>query len=114
MRNAELALFGAEDTLAFAKGYRSTEFPCEVQCVRLGDLAIVTTQGEMFVEFALEIKEKSPAEKTFVFTVSNGNLPGYIYTKQAGEEGGYEVGDSMLAAEAGDEVVKTALALLNV
>ncbi len=117
MRNAELAMFGAENTLSYArevaKGYKSCELPCEVFAVRIGDAAIVTTQGEMFVDFALEMKENSPIAKTFVFTVSNGALPGYIYTPQAGIEGGYEVGTSMLAPEAGAVVVKLATELLH-
>ncbi len=117
MRNAELAMFGAENTLSYAiavtQGYKSGELPCEIFALRIGDAAIVTTQGEMFVDFALEIKEKSPIEKTFVFTVSNGALPGYIYTPQAGIEGGYEVGTSMLSPDAGATVVKLATELLH-
>lgn len=109
MRNAELALFGAENTLSYsklaAKGYKSGELPCELQVLTVGNTVIAAVQGEVFVEFGLKIKEISPYDRTFVFTVSNGALPGYVYTKEAGEEGGYEIGTSMLTFGAGEEIV---------
>jgi hypothetical protein len=111
MRNAELALFGAENTLNFAKlmgaGFVSEELPCEVQIITIGDTAIVGVQGEVFVEYGLAIKELSPHDKTFVFTVTNGALPGYVYTPEAAKIGGYEIGTSMLSENAGSDIVKT-------
>lgn len=105
MRNAELAMFGAQNTVNFARlsdsGYTSPELPFEVQIIRLGDTCVVALQGEVFVEFGLAIKAASPAAKTFVLETSNGYAPGYLYTEEAGREGGYEVGTSMFAASAG-------------
>ncbi|MGI5867928.1 MAG: hypothetical protein ACOX9C_00595 [Kiritimatiellia bacterium] len=109
-RNAELAMFGAQNTVAFARlaaaGYSSPELPLEVQVVRLGDTCIVAIQAEAFVEFGLAIKAASPAAKTFVLEASNGYAPGYLYTEEAGREGGYEVGTSMFASGAGDQLVR--------
>lgn len=111
MRNAELALFGAENILSYSKltqaGYKSEELPCEIQMVTVGNTAIVGIQGELFVEYGLEIKKMSPYDKTFVFSVTNGTLPGYIYTPKAAKEGGYEVGTSMFTENAGSEIIKT-------
>lgn len=111
MRNAELDMFGAENIYYYAKQTAEgitgdEELPCELQTVLLNDTLIVALQGEMFVEYGLAIKEASPYAKTFVFEVSNGSLPGYIYTPEAGEEGGYEVGTSMFAANAGEALVE--------
>lgn len=110
-RNAELALFGAENILTYSnlaqQGYHSGELPCEVGVLTLGDMKAVTVQGELFVEFALKIKQMKPEEKIFVLTTTNGALPGYIYTRQAYMEGGYEVGTSMLAPGAGENIVDT-------
>jgi hypothetical protein len=110
MRNAELAMFGAQNTVSFARmsggGYASPELPFEVQIVRLGDTCVVALQGEAFVEFGLAIKAASPAAKTFVLETSNGYAPGYLYTEEAGREGGYEVGTSMFASGAGDRLVE--------
>lgn len=111
MRNAELDMFGAENIYYYAKQTAEgisgdEELPCELQTVVLNDTLIVALQGEMFVEYGLAIKEASPYKKTFVFEVSNGSLPGYIYTPEAGIEGGYEVGTSMFAPNAGEVLVE--------
>ena len=116
MRNAELALFGAENALTFAemqkKGFVTNELPCEIQTVSIGGTSIVGIQGELFVSYALEIKAASKAERTFVFEVTNGGLPGYVYTPEAEKEGGYEVGTSMLSPSAGERIVNQVKKLL--
>ncbi len=91
-------------------------FPVEIQVIRVGDVAIATNPGELFVEFGLEIKEKSPFKHTFVVELANG-FAGYIPTQQAFEEGGYEplraVHSSHLRVDAGDIIVKETLNLLK-
>lgn len=105
MRNAELYLFGTENKLKSAimteKGFKSNQLPCEIQTAVLGDTAIIGIQGELFVEYALDIKSMGLADKTFVFTVTNGALPGYVCTPQAMAQGGYETGTTMLDEQAG-------------
>ncbi len=106
-RNAELDMFGRENEFYYSDLFAKTgkisdeELPCEVMTLKLGDTMICGMQGEIFVEFGLELKEASPAEKTFVFEVTNGALPGYIFTPEAYDEGGYEVGTSIFTREAG-------------
>ncbi len=106
-RNAELDMFGRENEFYYAELYEKTgkvsdgELPCEVMTLKLGDTLICAMQGEIFVEYGLELKAASPAEKTFVFEVTNGALPGYIFTSEAYDEGGYEVGTSVFTREAG-------------
>lgn len=110
-RNAELDMFGKENEFYYAEiaerdgKVTDAELPCEVSVVTLGDTNICTTQGEIFVEYGLELKEASPAKKTFVFEVTNGSLPGYISTPEAFAEGGYEVGTSIFTPEAGRVIV---------
>lgn len=95
-RNAELAMFGAQNNYYYSKlGVgKSSELPLEVVTISINDTLIVELQGELFVEYGLMIKEMSKYDKTFVFEVSNGYLPGYIYTEEAAIDGGYEVGTS--------------------
>ena len=116
MLNAELASFGAENILSYSRmskeGFKSEELPCEIQIISLGDTAIVGIQGELFVEYGLEIKNLSPYSKTFVFEITNGALPGYVYTPGAAVEGGYEVGTSMLTKDAGKEIINTVREML--
>ena len=84
-RNCELAMFGAENEFYYAQlsensDVRDAELPCEVMTLRLGDTLICGLQGEIFVEYGLQLKAASPYAKTFVFEVTNGTLPGYIHT----------------------------------
>ena len=105
-------MFGAENVYAYAKyevenpELNKGELPCEINIVTLGDTMIYALQGEIFVEFGLELKAMSPCKKAFVFEVSNGSLPGYIYTAESVAEGGYEVGTSAFAENAGAEIVR--------
>lgn len=119
MRNAELDMFGAEDLYYLAleleegETFYANQLPCELEVIELNDTALLMTQGELFVELGLEIKEKSKYDKTFVVELVNGELPGYIYTEEALNDGGYEVGNSIFAPEAGKKIVKAAVELLN-
>mgnify|MGYP004732403529 CR=1 FL=1 len=117
MRNAELDMFGAEDIYYLSVeadgGYVDPDLPCEIQKLVLGDTAILGTQGELFVEYGLAIKKASKYEKTFVFELSTAALPGYIYTPDAVNDGGYEVGNSTFTPDAGAAIVSAATELLN-
>ena len=87
----------------------------EVQAFRLGDVAWVMLPGEIFVEFGLDIKLRSPATRTFVTELANG-VVGYVPTRRAFERGGYEqrtATSSRLAPVAGEMLVETAHALLD-
>jgi len=55
------------------------------------DTAIWGAPVEMFTEIALNMRVKSPFRHTFYFGLTNGCL-GYLPTKQAFAEGGYEPG----------------------
>ena len=61
--------------------------------------------GEIFVEFGLEIKKAYNKGMVFVAELSNGCLPGYVYTKEALDAGGYETDTSMLAEDMGNIIV---------
>jgi len=63
--------------------------PAEVQILRIGDLALASTPGEMFVQLGLEIKRRSIAPHTFVVELANGWI-GYLLNPGGFEEGGYE------------------------
>lgn len=51
--------------------------PCELQAVRIGDIAFIAHPTELFAEFGLEIKARSPFPHTFVVGYAN-NFLGYI------------------------------------
>lgn len=87
----------------------------EIDAFRIGDYGLVTLPGEIFVEFGLDLKLKSPAKRTFVVELANG-IVGYVPTKRAFEGGGYEqrtATSSKLDPVAGEMMVAVGRALLE-
>jgi len=106
----------ARQIIALSK-IRDKFLTTELDVLSLEDkLALVSIPGELFVEYGLKIKEHSPFSYTYIVGYANDYI-GYIPTKKAFEEGGYEVrtgAASKLASEAGDMILKETLELLNV
>ena len=74
-------------------------------------IAIVGIPGELFVELGLALKANPHFARTFVAGYCN-DLIGYIPTRAAYPEGGYEVETSRIAPGSGETIVDTALAAL--
>lgn len=116
VRTAECAVFGAEGTLTLTRAQAdgrleaklATYLPADVQWLRIGEANLIGLPGECFTEYALEIKRRSP-RRTFVISLVNGELQGYIVTPEAAAVGGYEAANAVFAAEAGPMLVATAL-----
>lgn len=93
--------------------YGVKALPMDVQAFRLSDsVAAVALPGELFAELGLAIKQRSPFETTLVFELSN-DCPGYIPTRRAFAEGGYEPANSKIAPGGGEQLVDVAVGLLN-
>ncbi len=60
----------------------------EVQCMSVNGAGIVALPGEVFVEYALNIKKMR--SNIMVAAYANGNV-GYVPTRKAFDQGGYEV-----------------------
>ncbi len=63
-------------------------YPMELHVLRLGDVAIATNDFELYTEFGVRIKARSPALQTFVIQLTGGN-GGYLPTERAVRGGGY-------------------------
>src|SRR5579862_511979 len=87
------------------------ELATAMTLVTVGNLAIVGIPGELFVELGLALKTNSPLPQTFIAGYCN-DLIGYIPTRTAYPEGGYEVDTSRIAAGSGETIVDTALSAL--
>jgi len=119
VRTAECAVFGAEAVVQLARLQATGAVeeimarlePFEVQVVRIGEVSLVGFPGEMFVEYALELKRRAP-RKTFSTAYTNGELQGYIVTPAAAVAGGYEAASSMFEPHAGRVLIETALKVL--
>ena len=84
----------------------------EMQCIRVGSVAFLSCQGEPFLEISQRILADSPFTHTLFSGYSNGAF-GYLPTRQAFEEGGYEIDASPFAPDAADILVAGGLRLLN-
>jgi neutral ceramidase len=80
--------------------------------VAIGKLAMVGIPGEPFVELGLALKRSPHFAQTFVVGYCN-DLIGYIPTRTAYDEGGYEVDTARIAAGTGEEIVDAALSRLE-
>ena len=120
IRTAECAVFGAEGALALARtkahgeldarlrNYRSAE----AQALQISDVCLIGLQGECFVEYALEIKRRA-VRRTFVVSLVNGELQGYIVTPEAAAAGGYEATNAVFAPESGRVLANAAVKLVE-
>jgi neutral ceramidase len=87
----------------------------EVMVIRVGEVGIVGLPGEVFCEFGVEIKAKSPAAHTIVIELANDAV-GYLPTVEAfSQGGGYEVtpGATKYTPDAGQRLVASALKQLK-
>jgi hypothetical protein len=112
VRTAEVDWFGAEETLTLAQAAQAgrldacyaTCLPAEVQLMRVGPWSFVGWPGEIFVEYALEVKAHH--DDVFVIALANGELQGYVVTEEAAAEGGYEASNALFGPEAGRMLVE--------
>ena len=89
-------------------------FSTPVQCMRVGDLAIVALPGEPFCETGLAIKARSPFRTTMLVGMAN-DYAGYLPTEEQHALGGYETWrakSSFLEVKAATILQDTALGLL--
>jgi neutral ceramidase len=84
----------------------------EVQCIRVGPVAFISSRGEPFTETSQQIVAGSPFQHTLFSGYSNGGF-GYIPTRQAFEEGGYEIDASPFAPGAAEMLAEESLGMLR-
>ncbi len=84
----------------------------EVSAARVGDTAIVSVPGEVFVEIGLAIRQNSPFPRTMIIGLANDYI-GYVPTVEQANAGGYEVVASRVTPEASLLLEKGAIDLLN-
>jgi hypothetical protein len=65
------------------------DVPIELQVIRIGDTFVVAVNGEMFTRFTTGLRETT-GKKLFTVAYANSAF-GYIPTREAYAEGGYEV-----------------------
>ncbi len=85
----------------------------ELSVLRLGDAALACNPSELFCETGMAIKQASPFPWTAIAGYTDGAV-GYVPTRAAYPEGGYEVDRACrVAPEAGELLQETTLRLLQ-
>ncbi len=90
-------------------------FAMELHVIRLGDVAIATNPFELFLDYGIQMKTRSPALQTFVIQLAAGS-GGYLPTEKAVAGGGYSaVAESgKVGPEGGKILVDRTLEAINV
>lgn len=88
------------------------ELSTSLTIATIGNLAMVGIPGEPFVELGLALKRSPHYPHTLVVGYCN-DLIGYIPTRAAYDDGGYEVDSARIAAGSGEEIVNAALSTIE-
>lgn len=85
-----------------------------VSAARIGPFAIATNAGELFVEWGIDVKRRSPFQHTVLSELTN-DWAGYEPTELAFQHEGYETlaGANFVALEGIQKLVDTAVELLD-
>jgi hypothetical protein len=67
---------------------KGLKYTMELHVLRLGDVAIATNPFELYLDYGIRIKARSPAEETFLIQLAC-DVGGYLPTARAVEGGGY-------------------------
>lgn len=114
IKNKDIAAF--RNISFYEANYNTPQRDVYLQCLVIGDVLIYAYPGEIFVDFGLDLKKRSPSQKVLISTLANTGC-GYVPTKKAFEPQSklYEIQlcyGSCLSPEAGyimtDELLKYA------
>jgi len=103
-----------EDVVACGDGLRTPEpYPVEIHVLRIGDAVMATTPFELFLDYSLRIKARSPAAQTLVIQLAG--MGWYLPTARALEGGSYGAMPAvcMVGPEGGQELVEETLKTVN-
>jgi hypothetical protein len=92
---------------------KEPEYPTEVHVIRIGDIAIATNQFELYLDYGLRMKARSPFIQTFIVQLSGGGS--YLPTERGVKGVGYSasVYDNIVGPEGGQQLVEKTLEMLG-
>jgi hypothetical protein len=98
----------------FDQGSSWPAVPVEIHALRIGQAGIVTNPFELFLDYSLRIKARSPAPQTIVVQLAGGT-GSYLPTERAVRGGHYGAIPAVcrVGPEGGQELVETSLSMLG-
>lgn len=98
----------------FQEQQRSWVFVPDIHVLRIGDTALSTSPFELYLDYGLRIRARSPAAHTLHVQLCNGE-GGYLPTARAVEAGGYGalVANGTVGPEGGQLLVESILAAMR-
>jgi hypothetical protein len=89
-------------------------FHAELHLLRLGPLAVATSPFELYADYGLRIKARSPAVQTCVVQLT-ADCAGYLATERAVQGGGYSarIDDGVVGPDAGNILVDRTVTVLQ-
>jgi neutral ceramidase len=85
----------------------------EVSVLRIGEMALVMTQGELFNEIGVAVKNASPFKVTMFCGYGNREGGGYMPVRSEYAHGSYEVDGTRYGPGAAEKVIEESVALLK-
>lgn len=88
--------------------------PTEIHAVRLNDMALITNPFELYTDYALRMKARSPAVQTSVVQLTS-DCHAYLPTERAVAGGGYSarIDDGVIGPEGGRQLVEESVRMLK-
>jgi hypothetical protein len=87
--------------------------PVEVHVLRIGDVVMATNPFELYLDYGIRIKARSPAVQTFLVELAGGGT--YLPTARSIAGGAYGAvpASTLIGPEGGQELVENTLRLIN-
>ena len=91
---------------------KSSKLAVEVKVIRIGDMAIATNPFELYLDYGIQMKVKSPAVQTFVSQLTGSGS--YLPTQRSIEGGAYGAvpASTIFGPEGGNELVDRTVDML--
>jgi ankyrin repeat protein len=86
--------------------------PIEIHVIRLGDVSIATNPFELYLDYGIRMKARSPSALTFIVQTSC-QLVDYLPTEKAVRGGGYSAEKPFVGPEGGQILVNETVRLLK-
>ena len=112
--NLHTSIYRCKDALArYKQQKKCPKAEMELHVLRLGDTVFASNPFELFLDFGVQIKARSPAVQTFLIQLAHGH-PSYLPTARAVAGKGYGGGvyDNKVGPEGGRELVERTLAII--